>query len=127
LQQLIISGPLCELDLSNQHWFNPFAAFQYLQATGLEKEPDSPLFPAAIGKTEKLSRRPLARTDAADMLKRRLKRARLPTHYSAHSFRATGITNFWKMTALLKPLNASPTTPTAGRRSSMTAAGRRFS
>jgi hypothetical protein len=34
------------------------------------------------------------RTDADDMLKRRLKQAGLPTHYSPHSFRATGITNF---------------------------------
>jgi len=67
---------------------------QYLKETGLEKEPESPLFPAAIGKTGKLSRRPLVRTDAADMLKRRLKQARLPAHYSPHSFRATGITNF---------------------------------
>jgi site-specific recombinase XerD len=41
-----------------------------------------------------LSRRPLVRTDAADMLKRRLKKAGLPAHYSPHSFRATGITNF---------------------------------
>ena len=40
---------------------------QYLKATGLEKEPDSPLFPAAIGKTGKLSRRPLVSTDAADI------------------------------------------------------------
>jgi integrase/recombinase XerD len=28
------------------------------------------------------------------MLKRRLKQAGLPPHYSPHSFRATGITNF---------------------------------
>jgi integrase len=34
------------------------------------------------------------RTDAAGMLKRRLKQAGLPAHYSPHSFRATGITNF---------------------------------
>jgi site-specific recombinase XerD len=67
---------------------------QYLKATGLEKEPESPLFPAAWGKTGKLSRRPLVRTDAADMFKRRLKQAGLPGHYSPHSFRATGITNF---------------------------------
>jgi integrase/recombinase XerD len=60
----------------------------------LEKEPGSPLFPAALGKTGKLSRRRLVRTDAADMLKRRLKQAGLPAHYSPHSFRATGITNF---------------------------------
>jgi len=39
-------------------------------------------------------RRPLVRTDAADMLKRRLKQAGLPAHYSPDSFRATGITNF---------------------------------
>jgi integrase/recombinase XerD len=61
---------------------------QYLKATGLEKEPESPLFPAALGKTGKISRRPLVRTDAADMLKRRLKQAGLPAHYSPHSFRA---------------------------------------
>jgi site-specific recombinase XerD len=67
---------------------------QYLKASGLEKEPQSPLFPASIGKTGKLSRRPLVRTDAADMLKRRLKQAALPAHYSPHSFRATGLTNF---------------------------------
>ena len=67
---------------------------QYLKATDLEKELGSPLFPASIGKTGKLSRRPLVRTDAADMLKRRLKQAGLPAHYSPHSFRATGITNF---------------------------------
>jgi len=42
----------------------------------------------------KLSCWPLVRTDAADMLKRRLKQAGLPAHYSPHSFRATGITNF---------------------------------
>src|SRR5271166_706077 len=33
---------------------------------------------------------------------------------------------FWKMTAPLKPLNASPATPTAEQRNSMTAEGRRF-
>jgi integrase/recombinase XerD len=66
---------------------------QYLKETWT-REPDSPLFPASIGKTGKLSRRPLVRTDAADMLKRRLKQAGLPAHYSPHSFRATGITNF---------------------------------
>ena len=38
---------------------------EYLKATGLANEPGSPLFPAASGKTGKLSRRPLVRTDAA--------------------------------------------------------------
>jgi site-specific recombinase XerD len=59
---------------------------QYLKATGLEKEPQSPLFPAAVRKTGKLSRQPLVRTDAADMLKRWLRQAGLPAHYSPHSF-----------------------------------------
>jgi site-specific recombinase XerD len=67
---------------------------EYLQATGLGAEPGSLLFPAAVRKTGKLSRRPLRRTDAADMLKRRLKQAGLQAHYSPHSFQATGITNF---------------------------------
>jgi hypothetical protein len=39
----------------------------------------------------KLSRRPLVRTDAAEMFKRRLKQAGLLAHHSPHSFRATGI------------------------------------
>src|SRR5271165_4372101 len=67
---------------------------EYLKVTGLGAEPGSPLFPAAFSKTGKLSRRPLVRTDAEEMLKRRLKQAGLPAHYSPHSFRATGITNF---------------------------------
>ena len=66
---------------------------QYLKASGLRRAAVS-LFPASIGKTGKLSRRPLVRTDAADMLKRRFEQAGLPTHYSPHSSRATGITNF---------------------------------
>jgi integrase/recombinase XerD len=48
---------------------------QYLKASGLEKEPGAPLFPASIGKTGKLSHPPLVRTDAAHMLKRRLRQA----------------------------------------------------
>src|SRR5580704_14873693 len=100
---------------------------EYLKVIGLGAEPGSPLFPAAIGKTGKLSRRPLVRTDAAEMLKRRLKQAGLPAHYSPHSFRATASRIFWKMTALLKPLSESPATLTAGRRNSMTDAVRRCS
>src|ERR1700736_2024169 len=97
----------------------------YLKASGLEKEQQSPLFPASIGKTGKLSRRPLVRTDAADMLKRRLKQAGLPAHIRlTHSGRPASRI-FWKMTAPLKPLSVSPVTPTAGPRNSMTAAARR--
>jgi hypothetical protein len=100
---------------------------QYIKASGLEKEPQSPLFPASIGKSGKLSRRPLVRTDAADMLKRRLKQAGLPAHYSPHSFRATGITNFLENDGTLEAASESPAMPTAGPRNSMTAAVRRCS
>jgi integrase/recombinase XerD len=41
-----------------------------------------------------LSRRPINRVDAAEIIKRRLRQAGLPEHYSAHSFRAAGVTNF---------------------------------
>jgi hypothetical protein len=46
-----------------------------VSATGGASSPV--LFPASIGKTGKLSRRRLVRTDAADMLKRLLKQAEL--------------------------------------------------
>jgi integrase/recombinase XerD len=36
---------------------------EYLKVTGLGAEPGSPLFPGALGKTGKLSRRALVRTD----------------------------------------------------------------
>ena len=61
--------------------------FDYLVIS--QREPDSPLFPAAIGKTGKLSRRPLVRTDAADMLKRRLKKAELPGDSHRHQSGST--------------------------------------
>jgi integrase/recombinase XerD len=51
-----------------------------LKVTGLGAEPGSPLFPAALGKTGKLSRRLLVRTDAADMLKRRLNHSNEPDY-----------------------------------------------
>jgi hypothetical protein len=51
----------------------------------------------------------------------------LPAHYSPHSFRATGITNFLENDGLLKPRSALPATPTAGQRSFMIAGVRRSS
>jgi integrase/recombinase XerD len=99
---------------------------QYLKATGLQREPGAPLFPASIGKTGKLSRRPLVRTDAADMLKRRLKQAGLPAHIHRTLSERPASRISWKMTAHLKPLSESPATLTAGQRNSMTAEVRRF-
>jgi integrase/recombinase XerD len=60
------------------------------------------LFPTALGKTGKLSRRALVRTDAADMLKRRLNKLGLPAHYSPHSFQTTVTTNFLENDGTLK-------------------------
>jgi hypothetical protein len=99
---------------------------QYLKATGLEKEKGAPLFPASIGKTGKLSRRALVRTDAADMLKRRLNKRVYQLTIRLTHFVRPALRISWKMTGLLKPLSESPATPTAGPRSFMTAAGRRF-
>ena len=75
---------------------------EYLKTTGLGNEPGSLLFPAALGKTGKLSRRPLVRTDAADMLKRRLnKRGCRRTIHLTLSARPASRT-FWKMMAPLR-------------------------
>jgi len=48
-----------------------------LKTSGLDKEPGVRLFPDALGKMGKLSTLALVRTDAADMLKRRLQASRL--------------------------------------------------
>ena len=99
---------------------------EYLKATGLGSEPGSVLFPAAVRKTGKLSRRPLARTDAADMLKRRLKQAGLPVPYSPHSFRATGITNFLENDGTLEAAQRIAGHADSRTTNSMTAAARGF-
>ena len=55
----------------------------------------SPLFPTFTGQAHAaLSGRALGRDEALQMIKRRLKRAQLPSLFSNHSFRATGITTF---------------------------------
>ena len=99
---------------------------EYLKVTGRGAEPGSPFFPAALGKTGKLSRRPLVRTDAADMLKRRLKQAGLPAHYSPHSFRATGITNFLENDGTLEAAQRIAGHADSRTTSCMIAAVRRF-
>jgi integrase len=52
-------------------------------------------FPTFTGAAhDLLSGRAMARDEALQMVKRRLKRAGLPVLFSNHSFRATGITTF---------------------------------
>ena len=68
----------------------------YVERAGLAAAPKGPLFRSggAGRRTEQLTSRPLTREDAAAMIKRRAKRAGLPTQVCAHSFRGTGITEY---------------------------------
>jgi integrase/recombinase XerD len=61
----------------------------YIQAAGIS----GPLFPTTAGKTGILTGKPMTAIDICRMMKRRLKEAGLPTHYSPHSFRVTTITD----------------------------------
>jgi integrase/recombinase XerD len=96
---------------------------RYLEISGLRNRPNAPLFPIALGKTRKLGSRQATRIDAARMLKRRLKDAGLSDAFSPHSFRATGITNFWRTEERWRSPSGSPDMLIAGQRSSMTDAG----
>lgn len=62
----------------------------YIKAAGIM---DGPLFRSTAGKTKRLTERAMTANDICRMMKRRLNAARLPTHYSPHSFRVTTITN----------------------------------
>jgi site-specific recombinase XerD len=67
---------------------------QYLKASSLEKEPGAPCSQPLSERRGNYRAGCSCAPTPADMLKRRLKQAGLPAHYSPHSFRATGITNF---------------------------------
>ena len=68
----------------------------YIDRAGLAADPKGPLFPSAGTRRgiDRLSSRPMDRTDALKMIKRRAKRAGLPAEVCAHSFRGTGITEY---------------------------------
>lgn len=70
----------------------------YLAATGISEDEDkeTPLFRSIQGKGKKqaLTSRPLLRTDAYAMVRRRLVAAGIVGDFCCHSFRATGITNY---------------------------------
>lgn len=70
---------------------------EYLDAwiSASEISGSSSLFPTFTGAAhDQLSEKQMSRDEALQMVKRRLKRAGLPTLFSNHSFRATGITTF---------------------------------
>ena len=66
----------------------------YIEAAGIAGQKDAPLFRSAVGKTKRLSEKPISRTDAYAMIQRRVRDAGIEGRFSCHSFRATGITNY---------------------------------
>ena len=68
----------------------------YLEAAEISGERHAPLFRTTHGHTGMLTTAPMTRTDVYRMLQRRAREARLRTHISCHTFRATGITAYLK-------------------------------
>ena len=66
----------------------------YVAAAGIAADRRGPLFRAAVGRTGKLSERPMSRVDAWYMVRRRAKDCGLETAIGNHSFRAIGITDY---------------------------------
>lgn len=67
---------------------------EYIDAAGLAAQPRSPLFRAAVGRTGRLSDRPLLARNALHLVRRRAHDAGLPQKICCHTFRATGITAY---------------------------------
>ena len=67
---------------------------EYIKAAGIGEDRKGPLFRAAVGRTGKLSQRPMGRTDVWYMVRRRAADAGLETAIGCHTFRATGITDY---------------------------------
>lgn len=67
----------------------------YLANAGL-KNPGTPLFQSAAGRSGKLNGNPMSQSDAWAMLQRRAVHAGLQTRITNHTFRATGITEYLK-------------------------------
>ena len=66
----------------------------YIAAAGIAEDKKAPLFRAAIGRTRKLSNKPMSRVDAWYMVRRRAKDAGVEAAIGNHSFRANGITDY---------------------------------
>jgi integrase/recombinase XerD len=67
---------------------------EYVDAVGVrDAAGDLPLFRSAERRTGRLNNKPITNVDICRMVKRRLRDAGLPTHYSPHSFRVTTITD----------------------------------
>jgi site-specific recombinase XerD len=67
---------------------------EYIAAAEIGEHKKGPLFRAALGKTKKLSDRPMSRFDAWYMVRRRAADAGIEAAIGNHSFRAIGITDY---------------------------------
>jgi integrase/recombinase XerD len=67
---------------------------EYIAAAGVVDDNKGPLFRAAIGRTGKLSERPMSRVDAWYMVRRRARDAGIEAAIGNHSFRAIGLTDY---------------------------------
>ncbi|MGJ5813621.1 tyrosine-type recombinase/integrase [Paludibaculum fermentans] len=67
---------------------------EYIAAAGIGDDKKNPLFRAAVGRTKKLSERPMSRQDAWYMVRRRARQAGIETAIGNHSFRAIGLTDY---------------------------------
>jgi integrase/recombinase XerD len=66
----------------------------YIKAARIASDRKGPLFRSAIGKTAKLSGKPLLCGDVWSMVRRRASDAGIETAIGRHTFRATGITDY---------------------------------
>ena len=66
----------------------------YIKAAGIAHDRKGPLFRSALGKTVRLSARPMLRGDVWSMVRRRASGAGIETAIGCHTFRATGITDY---------------------------------
>jgi integrase/recombinase XerD len=67
---------------------------EYITASGIRDERESPLWRTTVGRSRKLTERRLQRVEAWNMIKRRATNAGINEAACNHSFRAAGITNF---------------------------------
>jgi integrase/recombinase XerD len=68
----------------------------YIEAAGISADRTGPLFRTVLGKTGKLTNRPMRISDVYCMIQRRAEGAGIETKIGCHTFRATGITAYLK-------------------------------
>ena len=66
----------------------------YIETASIADDRKGPLFRSALGKTKRLSDRPISRNDVWQMVQRRASDAGIETAIGCHTFRATGITDY---------------------------------